>query len=234
VSVLSAAQSAGIRLLGVRPGSLFSTTDAFALELAELATEAAVAIATYYDWQKLKLLATYTGDGATIAFPMPGDYGRMPKKAAVHSQAWQNSNFRQARDEDEFLYLQDVAISGAPGVWILLGGRMQIFPAMPVGETARHYYISNKIVAPSAGADGTKTAFAADADCFVLSERLLTLALIWRWRAQKRMEYSEDMANYEIALSEEVAADKGQRIITVGRQRLRSDITIAYPGTIVP
>jgi hypothetical protein len=174
---------------------------------------------------KLKLLKSYAGDGATVAFDLPTDYGRMLKKGKLHSSTWKNASYAQARDEDEWLYLQDTNISGTPGVWILLGGKLQIFPPMPVGETARHYYISNKIVAAADGAAGSKTAFTLDADAFVLSERLLKLALIWRWRSLKRMEYSEDMTNYEIALAEEVAKDKGQRILVSrpparGRRRL--------------
>lgn len=233
MTVLAAAQSAGIRLLGRKPGSLFAT-DVFGLELGELATEAAVAISKYYDWQKLKVLKTYPGDGATVAFNLPTDYARMPKKATLHSLLWRTRTFRQAKDEDEFLYLQDVALTATPGIWILLGGQMQIYPPMPVAETARHYYMSNKIVAVADGAAGTKAAFTLDTDAFVLPERLLTLALIWRWRSMKRLEYSEDMTNYEIALSEEVAADKGQRIIVVGRQHMPAGADIAYPGRLGP
>lgn len=260
MTVLSAAQSAGIRLLGRRPASLFDPADVFGLELGELATEAATDIAEYYDWQKLKVLQTYDGDGTTVAFDLPADYGRMLKKGNVHSSSWQAVPFRPAKDEDEWIYLQETAFSATPGTWIILGGQMRIFPAIPAGETARFYYISNNIIAESDGllnASGTfvdhngdilvddsgnrlvsfstflsKTAFTDDNDVFVLSERLLTLSLIWRWRAQKRMEYAEDMANYETALEKAAATDKGSRILTAGRQRTRYDARVAYPGVL--
>ena len=231
MTVLAAAQSAGLRLLGKKPNSLFGT-DQFGLELGELATEAAVAIAEYHEWQTLKILKAYAGDGSTMAFDLPTDFGRMLKKGCVHSFTWKNANYRPARDEDEWLYLLDTNISGTPGVWILLGGQLQIFPVMPVGETARHYYISKNIVAPSDGAAGKKVKFSADGDAFVLSERLLTLALIWRWRAQKRLEYAEDMTNYEIALADEVTKDKPAKPLIVGRQRIPANTAIAYPGVL--
>lgn len=262
MSVLSAAQSAGIRLLGRKPASLFNPADVFGLELGELATEAAVDIAEYHDWQKLKTLQTHVGDGSSVAYDLPADYARMLKKGDVHSSSWKTAPFRPARDEDEWIYLQDVAVSGMPGAWIILGGQMQIFPPMPVGETARYYYISSSIVAEDAGAptgisssalvddrgnvlvDGNantltgfetflnKAAFTDDNDVFVLSERLLTLSLIWRWRSQKRMEYSEDLTNYETALEKEAATDKGARIQTVGRQRIASGAAFAFPGVL--
>lgn len=231
MTVLAAAQAAGIVLLGRKPSSLFST-DQFGLELGQLATEAATAIAEYYDWQKLKKLKTYAGDGSTIAFDLPTDYGRMLKKGEIHSQMWRTRNFRKARDEDEWLLLQDINLAGTPGVWILLGGQMQFFPPLPAAETARHYYISNLIVGTGDGQPGTKTSFIADGDNFVLSERLLKLALIWRWRSQKRLEYSEDMTNYEIALSEEVAKDRGSKVIVVGPERYSTDTTAPYPGQL--
>lgn len=227
MSVLDAAKSAAIRLSQTPPASLFTTTDTFALEMANLATDVAIDIAKGHDWQALTKLATLTGDAATIAFPLPSDYGRMLIKGKLHSLRFQTAVFRPARDLDEWLYLNDFLTTGTPGNWVILGGKMQIFPAMPANETARFYYISNLI-------NGTDAAFKADTDTFVLSERLLTLGLIWRWRAMKRLEYSEDLQNYEIALSEEVNRDKGSHVITVGRQRYPSDVGIAWPGQISP
>lgn len=231
MTVLAAAQAAAQLLVGRKPASLFGS-DPFGIELAALANEAALAIAEYYDWQKLKVLQAYTGDGSAIAFDLPADYGRMLKTGDIHSSTWKTARYRRARDEDEWIYLQDVNISGTPGVWIMLGGKLQIYPPMPASETARHYYISNKIVAAADGAAGSKTAFAADGDAFVLSERLIRLSLMWRWRSLKRREYSEDLANFELALAEEVAKDKGARILVAGNQRLKGDVSFAYPGVL--
>lgn len=234
MTVLSAAQSAGIRLIGVKPTSLFST-DKFAMELAELASSVAVDnIAKAYDWRGITKLATLTGDGSKIAFDLPADYDRMTKVGELHSSQWKTAKFTPARDLDHWLYLQDNLVTGTPGCWIILGGQLQIYPAMPVGETARFYYLSKHIVSVGAGVAGSKAAFTVDGDTIVLPERLLTLGLIWRWRSQKRMEFSEDLANFEIAKSEEIANDKGRRIITVGRQRTGADVSIAYPGRLGP
>lgn len=231
MTVLSACQEAAVKLNQTRPGSLFSTSDPLALELALAVTEAAEAILNAHDWQKLKTLATLTGDATTLSFNLPADYDRMLKKADVHSASWQNARFTPAKDEDDWLYINDIGINATPGVWIILGGQFRVFPAMPVGETARFYYVSNLIVAPATGSN--KATFTLDSDTFRLSEKLLRLGVVWRWRSNKRMEYAEDMANFETALAEEIGKDKGSHILTVGRRRGHA-AEYAYPGTITP
>lgn len=226
MTVLSVCQEAAVKLNQSQPASVFSTTDPFAAELALCAKEAAEAIVEAHDWQKLITLATLSGDASTLAFDLPTDYGRMLKKADVHSATWQGSMFRAAADLDDWLYLNDAGFSGSPGTWVIFGGQFRVYPAMATGETARFYYISNVIVT------GSKTAFSADSDSFLLSEKLLRLGVVWRWRSNKRMEYAEDLKNFEIALSEETGKDKGSKILKIGRRRTPSDVTIAYPGTI--
>lgn len=226
MTVLSACQSAATRLIGERPTTIFSSSEKFEMELADLSTETAIAIAKAHDWQRLTKMATLTGDGSTVAFSLPADYDRMMKDGGVHSSLFSTAMFRKANDLDEWLFLQDEVTTGIPGNWIILGGEMQILPAISSNETARFYYISNQIVS------GGKSAFSDDNQQFVLPERLLTLGLIWRWRAQKRMEYAEDLANYEIALSEEIGRDKGQKPLTIGHQRIPAGVNAPYPGNL--
>jgi hypothetical protein len=233
MTVLTACREAAVKLNQTVPTSVFTSTDPFAAELALAANEAAEAIMKAKEWQKLKTLATMTGDGSTTSFALPTDYDRMLVKGSVHSVSWQNAAFTKAEDEDDWLYTGDLDLTGTPGKWIILGGRFQILPAMPVGETARFYYISKNVVALSAADAGSKVAFTLDSDVLVLPEKLLRLGIVWRWRSNKRMEYAEDMQNFEIACSEEMGSDKGSNVITIGRRRLPAE-TIAYPGTITP
>lgn len=227
MTVLSACAEAAIELNQPEPASLFSTTDQFAKELRTQANKTAKAILKGYDWQKFTALQTMTGNGVTTSFSLPTDYDRMVLKSNVLTSQFATP-LRKARDVDEWLDLQLRPFAGAPGSWIIIGGTMQILPALATGVTAKFYYIKNKIVT-----GGTKTEFTADADTFDLPERLITLGTIWRWRAQKRRDYAEDMRNFELALAEEMTRDKGSRVITVGRQRLGINADIAHPTIIV-
>ena len=226
MTVLSAAQGAALRLLGRKPTTIFSSSNTFEMELADLATETAVAIAKEHEWQKLKALATLTGDGTTEAFDLPSNYDRMVKDGNVHSSLYQTAYFSRVDSLDDWVMIGDLLATASPGNWIIIGGQMNILPAMASNETARFYYIKNEITT-TGGAS-----FTSDADVFILPERLLTLGLIWRWRSQKRMEYSEDLQNYEIALSQEIARDRGARIISVGTQRYSGNVSLPYPGSL--
>jgi hypothetical protein len=225
MTVLSVCQEAAIELSQTEPQSVFSTTDTFAKELRVQANKSAVAIMKAYDWQALTKRATITGDGSDMSFPLPDDYARMVLKTNLASSA-SNIDLVKARDLDQWDYFQNHMSTTVPGYWMVLGGEVQIRPAPGSGVVHSYYYISKNIVS------GNKAAFTADTDTFVLPERLLTLSIIWRWRAMKRLEYAEDMANFNIAFAEETTADKGSRVLVAGRQRVPYNVKTAYPGPL--
>lgn len=225
MTILSVCSDAAIELSQTEPTTLFSTTDRFAKELRVQANKSAVAIAKAYDWQALTKRATITGDGSETEFALPSDYDRMALKTNLASSA-SNIDLVKATDLDQWDYFQNHMSTTVPGYWMILGGQMQVSPAPATDVIHSYYYISNNIVV------GDKSAFTADSDVFVLPERLLTLSIIWRWRASKRMEYAEDMQNFEIAMSEETARDKGSRLLVAGRQRIPYSVSIAYPGPL--
>lgn len=225
MSLLSACSDAAILLNQTEPAAIFSNTDQFAKELRVIANIAAEAIMSEYDWRALTKRATITGDGVTKSFTLPSDYDRMVKKTNLASSAT-NIDLVPARDLDQWDYFQNHMSSVVPGYWIVLGGFIQINPAPGNGVVHSYYYVSNNVVA------GNKAKFTADADTLVLPERLLTLSLVWRWRQTKRMEYAEDLRNFELALEEEIAADRGSRVLVSGAPRSGYDVRTAYPGPL--
>jgi hypothetical protein len=225
MSLLTACQDAAIRLNGTRPASIFSSTDQFALELASLANETARAIAAAHDWQRLTKTWLIPGNGSAVSFALPADFDRMPISVDLYSSR-SKIPLARARDLDEWTEFQITPVVGYPGYWIILEGQIHILPALITGETVRGFYITRDIWS------GNKSAATADSDTFLLDDRLITLGLIWRWRALKRLEYAEDLRNFEIAFSEAAGRDKGSRILKMGRARIPAGVNIAYPGYI--
>lgn len=230
MTLLSTCQAAAVKLSRAQPTSIFSSSDPFAAELLLCAKDTAEALVKEeHDWRDLTLLQTCTGDASTTVFPLPVDFERMIKGADVHSLRFKNATFRWARDLDEWLFIKDNLLVGSPGNVVLLNGSVQIFPPMPVSDTGRFFYISNYYALAGGVPQPT---FTADTDTFALDERLLRLGIIWRWRSDKRLEYSEDLKNYELAKSAAMGKDKGSQPIVVGRQRVSRSGMIAYPATL--
>jgi hypothetical protein len=229
MTVLSAVDRAS-KLMGLPAvSSLYANTNRYEVELATIANEAAAAIAKEHDWRKLTTLHTQAGDGSDTAFDLPSDFDRMPVKAAVFLTS-QQQPMTPVNDLDTWMRNRLEGFTPAIGEWIILGGQLQIYPAMGASDSAKFYYQSNLIVR-SEGDEG-KTSFNADTDSFTLDERILSLEIIWRWRAMKGLEYAEEMRNAGIAKAQEIARDKGARDLRIGSPRFSDGASLAYPLTI--
>jgi hypothetical protein len=227
MTIQTVVNNAAIRIQGNAPATVFSSTTQIAVELRNLVQDVAEDIAGCHDWRDLTKIATFTGDGATETFAKPSDYDRMVQGSSITDPDTWLWGYYAIPTVTDWLRRRDVAWI-SPGGWILLGGEFQFYPA-PVGD-AEFPYISNLIV--RADNDDLKTAFTADNDSFVLSERLLTLGLIWRYRSQKGLDYSEDMATFEIELSKIQTADKGARVIRKADRLNSFGARIAWPWAL--
>lgn len=201
------------------------------VELKALANEMAERIGKAHEWQALKVIATYTGDGVIEDFDLPADYDRMLKKAKVWSSTI-TQPLSHVADSDDWLGLDVQNIDLVFGAWTIYGNQIHIKTALANGATAKHWYMSNLVVSPDAGAD--KAAFSADDDTFRLSARLLKLGMIWQWKANKGLAYGEDMATYEELKEKLISDDKGARRIVVGTQRTPRNVDQAYPFAVTP
>lgn len=239
MTVLSAIQGASLKIGVTRPTVIFASTVREHQELAELANDCARMIAydSGHDWTRLKTLGTFTGDGATPAFDLPTDYQRMLKKARLWPSASPTSPYRHYTDTDEWLGDLVQGFVGVSGAWTIIGEDVHIRVGGSTSylentATAKFYYLTkyhsrnNSSVAIEA--------FTADTDVFKLDERLLKLAIIYRWKQDKGQDYAEHLSDYENALAEQIGNDKGSNILVLGTRRSPAGAEYAFPETIVP
>ena len=212
MTVQLAMQSAAVRIIGRRPPVFFSSSGTFEVELTDLLNECAADIMKSHDWRSLTKFHNVSGDGTATAFPLPTDYDRMVLAEAVTDRETWFWNYTACPDLTTWSTLNDSAFGAiTPGWWIILGGSIQFYPAPPAGQEARFPYISKNYATDSE--DNEKAAFTADSDTFKLDERLLTLALVWRYRELKGMPDLGSQETYFKALSEAAARDPGSRVI---------------------
>lgn len=231
MSVLSAIQNACSVIGLTKPDAVYSSTAREHFELQVLANTCGDHIAKDYEWQELKALATISGDDSTTAFSLPSDYDRMLKDAKLWSDRL-ITPLTHVTSTDEWLELDIRQFDFVVGAWTLLANQINIKPAPITGESIKYYYMVSKWALDEASS--AQPSFTADSDTFRLSEKLLELCIIWKWRAQKGLPYAQDQDNYENEKEKLITRNQGSRILTVGRPRISRGAQIAYPVPITP
>jgi hypothetical protein len=177
---------------------------------------------------------TESVDGAVFrtAFDLPVDYKRMLLTTNVWCSTSSQTPMLFIADPDQWMSRRvDGASDSSSGEWTMYGGKIHIFPAMSVGTTAYFTYLHKNCIALAGGGYGD--VFQSDGDRFVLDERLLKLAMIWQWKAQKGSPYAEDLGTYGDAMAVSMGHDQPAPIIIGNRIGGRIAIptqTLYFPG----
>ena len=229
VSILTLLQQVCKRPLGIDPpDSVFASTDRTAQELAEVAN-AALDMISRIQWRKMLQRATYAGDGSTVDYDLPNDFGWMPDDQNVWSSTAQVP-FLPVRSTDEWLAMDVRDFNPGTNAWIIYGGQIHFTPALDSGENAFHYYQSTALVQPASGT--AKSTFTLDTDTFRISDELLRKAIIYLWKQDKGLPYAEFLNDYEILKEKLIARDKGATILRQGRARWPDGVNLAYPLSV--
>lgn len=223
MTALSVVQAASVVLGLPYPNTVFASTERQWMEMQAILNEAAATIADAYDWQRLLKTHTLTGNGTADAFDLPSDYRRMKQDGAVWSSRVRD-NIIHLANEDDWLALDTRPVVPQNGVWTIFADQMHIRPLMRSTETARFFYVRSTIVS------GNQTAFMADADTFVLDERLLKLCTIYLWKQAKGQDFTAELSDYEILLAQLMRRDRGALSVVSGNPgRARGNV---WPGRV--
>ena len=221
-------------VVGVKvPAAVFSgiTTDRTMQEMVALANEMAQRIAyDTRDWTKLRKPQTFTGNGVKTAHDMPADYKRMLLTGNVGGPYSTHVPMMFMSDLDQWQQRRNQTYTDSHGEWTMLGGQMQIYPALANGATATFYYLHKNCIVLGGG--GTNDVFLSDSDTFALDERLLKLGMIGQWKAWKGSPYAEDMSTFADALTVAMGHD-GPAPIIIGRRPISQlNVKMYYPGQV--
>jgi hypothetical protein len=186
--------------------------------MVDLVNEVAKDICKYADWQALTKVYNVPVDGVTENFPLPDDYDRQLLVTDVqdlNNWVW---GYQHVTNINDFLYQKARGFELLPGAWTIYNNQMQFWPAPTTGNTATFPYVSLNYAVPTTGG-ASAPEFTADTDNFIINggERLLTLGLVWRWRENKKLDYTGDQEAFTMLIDQLAAKDKGSSVF-----RLRS------------
>jgi hypothetical protein len=230
MSILDVVKGAATVLGMDVPTQVYGATSREMTEMQELCNVMASEIVDAYDWQKLLILETFTGDGAKSAFDMPFDYSRMQKTSALWSSRWLWETAHLTSPND-WIELQVTPIAAVNGYWIIFGDQFHQWPVMASGETVKFFYVSNEIVKAKDGSP--RPAFVEDTDTFRLSERLLEYAIIYRWKQNKGLAYQQAFDDFEVMKLRLIDRDAGSKPVISGLPPVSwRGRKVAWPGTV--
>lgn len=232
MSILPALQSAALRLYGRRPNQFFGSSEQFEAELCDWANEVAHDISQRNEWQALTKVQTFSGNGEVTEYDFPADYDRQLLRSDVVTSNSYPFGYFHIPDINEFLAVKQAGFTGYPGVWTIYGGKMHVSPAPGAGVHSHYPYISKNWAKDANG--NPKDQFTADTDSFVLSNHLLTLGIVWRWRENKKLDYTADLEAFNEHFSLEAAKDKGSRIIRRNSRLMPYNTYPAFPWSLGP
>ena len=180
---------------------LFSSENAIVKQLKQIMFAAGNDIAGRTEWQKLH--RDWNINGQETSVDLPDDFKEFQEGGAI----------RVFPSGDETRY-QPVRLITDPMQWDMITARPsaqnyarisggQLHFSNGTGIAARARYIS-KFWNLNAGA-----AVTAANEMFAIPEDLLVRGMVWRWRRQKGLPFTDQQSEYEADLIEAISADRG-------------------------
>ena len=123
--------------------------------------------------------------------------------------------------------LQASPVTGPFNQYRFMGNLLLFDPAPKGGETVAFEYISNHWCQSSGGT--TQDAWTADADIGRISEKIMAIGVIWRWKQAKGLAYAEDYNKYERRVADAVAREATKPVLD-----LAGGLAEYRPGIFVP
>lgn len=206
------------------PSSVVGNTDLTAKQMLALSNRSGKMLAQRFEWQELVVEATHT----TIAAELQGAVEAILPgfNWYLYETMWNRTNRNYLWGPlypKEWQFLKASNVSGPFPEFRIRDKNLYFLPVTSAGETIGLEYVSRYWCESSGGTDQER--WAADTDVGKLSEDMLTLDLVWRFKAAKGFDYAEDKLEAEAYINNAMARSGARRKVNLaGDSR-------AYPDT---
>lgn len=146
-------------------------------------------------------------------YAMPADYARMVNRTQYDkSRRWGLAGPATAQ---EWEWLQSSYISTGPRIrYRIFGGYIQTWPVIATNDLISFEYISNGYAIDVSGT--SKTAFTADTDTYLWPDRLMQLAVKWRYLNQRGFDATSAFSEYQQIFDIAKATDASAATLSMG------------------
>jgi hypothetical protein len=217
MSLLTICQNAADDIGFPAPATIINNSDQNAKQLLRLANREGHALSKATDWQALKREATITLLTADQDYALPADFGWI-----IPTTTWNRSTNRYVLNpltSTEWQLSKGLESTGGLNLRARIIGNQVVFDqtitSAENNQTVIYEYISS-YWAQSSGLVAA-AAWAADTDTARLSEELITLGIIWRFKKSKGLDdWEVDQKEYRNQKDKIIARDGGMRKLCFG------------------
>lgn len=230
MTILTIVQDAAvISGFSIIPSSAVSNTDLNVQQLVAFARRSGRAFMERANWTNLDTAGTVTGDAVSTLFQLPKDWVRFspsdkcPKGALISNKFPLVPLYGPINTEDLNM-MKALPASTVRPVWRIIGGALEIWPALALNEIVTFNYFSSFWIS-NALRTIFKDRFTADDDFCLINEDAIMLGVVWRWKASKGLDYAEDMRDSENSFVRNAAQQQTERIVRTSREPVMGDET---------
>lgn len=231
MSLLQIIKDACDELTLPRPAVVINDTNDQTRHLLRLAQNEGRSLAKRHAWQALTTehsFVTVAADAQTSS--IPADF------AWIIPDTMFNRTLRRKvwgpLDQASWQETKSSLITTVDPTFRIRGNSILITPEPAAGQSVYYEYISTKWCQSSGGV--AQAAWAADSDTGRLDEYLMTLGVIWRFRAGKGLEFSAALAAYEREVADAIIRDGSRpRLSSSTVERNRVPQAPTTPDTLV-
>ena len=214
MTLLSVVQNACNELGISSPSTVIGNADSQIKQLLALSNREGKALAARpaAGWERLLEEATFNTQAqesqGTIESLAPG------YKYLINQTIWNRTQQREVYgviSPQEWQRLKATETTGVFDHFRINGGEMLFYPVPTAGE-AIYFEFMSRNWCESSGGTGQQV-WSDDTDVGRIDEELLTLGLIWRWKAMKGFSYQEEFNEYERQVADAIARDGTKAIL---------------------
>jgi len=185
-----------------------------AKQMLALSNRSGKMIAQRFAFQELIKEATHT----TVAAELQGSVESILPgfNWYLYETMWNRTNYNKIDGPlfpEQWQFLKASNITGPFPQFRIRNKNLYFLPAPVAGQTIALEYVS-RYWCQSAGSVAQEK-WAADTDTGVLAEDMLTVDLIWRFKAAKGFDYAEDMRQAEIYINNAIARSGARKSVNM-------------------
>lgn len=212
-----------------QPAQAVSSTDPTVIKFIAMAQDIGDELRERFFWRNLNIALQITGDGTTTLFALPSDWALFSAGQRLFSTLYPTLPLYGPVTNENLAQMKSSPAFPTRPVWRVIGGTLEIWPALGAGEIVTGNYYSTNWVSNAAGLV-RQPGFLLDSDFSMIDEIVLRRGLISRWKQSKGLDYAEDFRRYEDSLNRAAGREDAERIVSMSARPL--DLDGWFPGTV--